>query len=78
MTTTYIIWNTSDDIAFRTRYLEITGEAIQAHPSQSADGTQHMVGSGRITPAQLAVLQSEFTMGTDPAAFIPQAVDEPV
>lgn len=56
--TTYIIWNIIDDAAFRPRYLEVTGEAIQTDPIQSAGGMQYMIGSSRITAEQLAVLQS--------------------
>ena len=67
--TTYIIWDKTDDIAFRARYLDMTGEKIQARPQESE--TQYMVGSGRITPEQLALLSSEFTISTDSSTFVP-------
>lgn len=66
--TTFIIWNKTDDAAFRMRYLEVTGEAVQESPQESE--TQYMVGSSRITSEQLSALQSEFLVLTDPALFI--------
>lgn len=74
MTTTFIIYNKTDDTAFRARYEAVTGERIQASPAQNADGTQYMVGSSRITAAQLATLQGEFEISTDGSSFVPLEV----
>lgn len=72
--TTFIIWSKTDDAAFRTRYLEVTGEAVQESPLESE--TQYMVASSRITAAQLALLQQEFSVATDGGNFVAQAAQD--
>lgn len=66
---TFIIWNKLDDTAFRSRYFEITGEAVQDYPQEGM--TQYMIGSSRITQEQLETLQGEFLINTDETLFIP-------
>lgn len=54
--TTYIIWNKSYDAAFQAVYLDVTGESIQGNPQENDAQSHFVVGSSRITPAQMDVL----------------------
>jgi len=66
----FIIWNINDDAAFRARYLEMTGEAVQENSLQNTDGTKYMIGSSRITVAQIDILRSTFAIETGAENFI--------
>lgn len=74
--TTFIAWGHDIDAAFRARYLEITGEAVQDFPENS--GTHYLIGSSRVTQEHMDILHEEFYIhaGGRPDWFIPLAGTE--
>lgn len=75
--TTFIIWDKSDDTAFRQRYFDVTGERVQAQPDENVDDTKFMVGSARISASQLSALGKEFSIETDTNSFVQKPEQTP-
>lgn len=59
MKPTFITWPVADDVSFRQKYFEKTGEEIQENPPLTADGLSYVVGSWRVTSAQISQISKD-------------------
>lgn len=73
----HISWPKNKDEEFRQRYLEVTGEKIQATPLENTDGTHFMVGTSRIFSRHIKDLVEEFALELNPTNFTVKEELEP-
>ena len=59
----FLKWLKTDSPIFENRYLEVTGERIES-PLEDASGTYFLIGSSRLVPTHLDILQQEFSIET--------------